>query len=527
MRKKEFRTPSGLELKPVYTAEDAPSPELGRPGEYPFTRGVTRDMYRQNFWIMGMYSGFGSAEEANQRFRYLLSQGQTGFSVALDLPTQMGYDPDDAMARGEVGKVGVSLASLEDMERLFDGIPFGQVRQIRTTANAMGPIFAAMVIAMCRRQGADPRSINLFIQNDVLKEYIARGAYIYPPGPALRHSVDVIEYCARNGLKNWTPLAVSGYHIRDSGSTAVQELAFTLANAVAYLTEAVRRGVPIDDFAPNIWTFLAGDIHFLEEVAKFRCARRTWAKLLRERFGAALPDAQALKIFCYTLGGRLTAQQPLNNIARVAVMTLAAVLGGVQTIATSSYDEAYSTPTEEAATIALRTQQIIAHETGAADLVDALGGSWALEALTDRMEEQVFAALAKVEQAGGSVACIESGWFQRELADAAYRHQVEVDKAERVVVGVNAFKADDEPAIPVFRPNPESERTQGERVRALRSRRDAGAVAAALARIEAAARSGENCMEPIIEAVSAYATVGEICGVLRKVWGRYTDGGAF
>lgn len=531
LRKQEFRTLGDLPLKGVYTPADTAGipyeTEIGRPGEYPFTRGVTPEMYRENFWIMGMYSGFGSAEEANERFRYLLSQGQTGFSIALDLPTQMGYDPDDPMARGEVGKVGVSLASLEDMERLFDGIPFARVRQIRTTANAIGPVFAAMVIAMARRQGVDPQQINLFIQNDVLKEYIARGAYIYPPGPSLRHSVDVIEYCARHGLRNWTPLAVSGYHIRDSGATAAQELAFTFANASAYFREAIRRGVRVDEFAHNIWTFLSGDIYFLEEVAKFRAARRGWAKLLRERFGATTPEAQALKIFCYTLGGRATAQQPLNNIARVAIMTLAAVLGGVQTIATTSYDEAFSVPTEEAATIALRTQQIVAHETGAADIVDPLGGAWALEALTRQLEDQVFAILDRVEQAGGAVACIESGYFQRELADAAYKYQAEVERGDRVIVGVNRFQATEEPKIPVFRPNPESERRQPERVQALRARRDGAAVQAALGRLAEAARRGENTVEPLIAAVSAYATIGEICGTLRQVWGRYTDPAAF
>ena len=469
-----------------------------------------------------MYSGAGTAEETNRRFKHLLSQGQTGFSVALDLPTQMGYDPDHPMARGEVGKVGVSLASLEDMERLFDGIDFTQVRQIRTTANAIGPLFAAMVIAMARRAGAGPSAINLFVQNDVLKEYFARGAYIYPPGPSLRHSVDLIEYCARNGLKNWTPLAISGYHIRDSGASAAQELAFAWADACAYFQEALRRGLKADDFAPSIWAFLAGDIHFLEEVAKFRCARRTWAHLLRERFGATTPAAQQLKIFCYTLGGRATAQQPLNNIARVAVMTLAAVFGGVQTIATTAYDEAYATPTEEAATIALRTQQMIAHEARAADVADALGGSRALEALTDQLTQQVMELLAETDRQGGAVACIENGYFQRELADAAYRYQREVDSGERVIVGVNAYRAAEEPKIPVFRPDPETEQLQLYRLNALRTRRNSSLVHAALDRLEAAARQGENCMEAMIAAVEAYATTGEICGRLRRVWGTHT-----
>jgi len=531
LRKKEFRTFDGVPLKRVYTPADVAElragDRIGMPGEFPFTRGVSPEMHRRSFWIMGMYSGAGTAEETNRRFRYLLSQGQTGFSIALDLPTQMGFDPDEPMARGEVGKVGVSLASLEDLERLFEGIPFEKVRQIRTTANAIGPLFAAMVIAMARRRGIDPGTINLFVQNDVLKEYIARGTYIYPPAPSLKHCVDVIEYCALNGLRNWTPMSVSGYHIRDSGATPAQELAFCLANAIAYFQEAARRGVKVDDFAQNVWMFLAGDINFLEEVAKFRCARRIWSKLMRERFGAATPQAQALKIFCYTLGGRLTAQQPLNNIARVAIMTMAAVLGGVQTLATSSYDEAFSTPTEEAATIALRTQQIVAHESGVADIADALGGSWALEALTTQLEERVLAILDQVEQKGGAAACIESGYFQQALSSAAYQYQREVDSGERVVVGVNAFKADEEPKIPLYRPDPEGERRQAASVRALRLRRDNAAVQAALANLEQVARRGGNTIEPLIACADAYVTTGEICGTLRRVWGRYTDPAVF
>ena len=531
LRKKEFRTLDNVQLKRVYTpadmAELSVEDRIGMPGEFPFTRGVSPEMHRQNFWIMGMYSGAGTAEETNKRFRYLLSQGQTGFSIALDLPTQMGYDPDDPMSKGEVGKVGVSLASLDDLERLFDGIPFEKVRQIRTTANAISPLFAAMVIAMARRQGIDPRTINLFLQNDVLKEYIARGTYIYPPAPSLKHCVDVIEYCAKNGLRNWTPMSVSGYHIRDSGATPTQELAFCLANAIAYFQEAERRGVKVDDFAHNVWMFLAGDINFLEEVAKFRCARRIWSNLMRERFGATTSEAQALKIFCYTLGGRLTAQQPLNNVARVAIMTLAAVFGGVQTIATSSFDEAFSTPTEEAATIALRTQQIVAHESGVADIVDALGGSWALETLTSQLEQRVLAMLAQIEQKGGAAACIDSGYFQQELSRAAYQYQREVDSGDRVVVGVNAFKAIDEPKIPVFRPDPEVERRQVARVQELRSRRDNAAVQATLADLAQVARRGDNTIESLIACVDAYATTGEICGALCRVWGRYTDPAAF
>ncbi|MCL4702205.1 MAG: methylmalonyl-CoA mutase [Burkholderiaceae bacterium] len=527
LRKAEFRTSDGIVLERVYgpTADDSADfrDRIGLPGEFPFTRGADPEMYRRAFWIMGMYSGAGNAEETNKRFRYLLSQGQTGFSIALDLPTQMGYDPDDPKARGEVGKIGVSLASLEDFELLFDGIPLEDIRQIRTTANAISPLFAAMVIAMARRKGIDPGNIKLFLQNDVLKEYVARGTYIYPPGPSLKHSVDVIEYCASNGLENWTPMSVAGYHIRDSGATPAQELAFCLANAMAYFREAKSRGIEADRFAQNIWMFLAGDINLLEEVAKFRCARRIWAKLMRDRFGARIPETQALKIFCYTLGGRLTAQQPLNNIARVAIMTLGAVLGGVQTLATSSYDEAYSTPTEESAAIALRIQQIVAHESGVADIVDALGGSWAVEALTDQLEDRVMAMLSDVEERGGAVACIESGYFQREISGAAYRHQCEVDSAERVVVGVNAFEAPEKTKIHLYRPDPEIEQRQVARIRALRKRRNQGAVESALAALEAVARSGGNTIDSTVACVEAYATTGEICATLRRVWGRYED----
>lgn len=531
LRKAEFRTPDGILLERVYEPTDADPADLrsriGVPGEFPFTRGVDPELHRRAFWIMGMYSGAGNAEETNRRFRYLLSQGQTGFSIALDLPTQMGYDPDDPQARGEVGKIGVSLASLEDLELLFDGIPLAEVRQIRTTANAIGPLFAAMVIALARRRGIDPGSIRLFLQNDVLKEYIARGTYIYPPAPSLKHSIDVVEYCASNGLANWTPMSVAGYHIRDSGATPAQELAFTLANAIACFDEARSRGIEVDRFAQNIWMFLAADINLLEEVAKFRCARRIWAKLMRERFGSRNAQTQALKIFCYTLGGRLTAQQPLNNVARVALMTLGAVLGGVQTIATSSYDEAYSTPTEESAAIALRTQQIVAHESGIADIVDALGGAWAVEALTDQLETRVLEMLANVEKRGGAVACIESGYFQHEISGAAYRHQCEVDSGERVVVGVNAFESTEKTKIQLYRPDPQVEQRQVARIRALRERRDPARVASALAALEDVARSGANTIDSLVACVEACATTGEICATLRRVWGRHEDRAGF
>ncbi|MCB0153691.1 MAG: methylmalonyl-CoA mutase [Anaerolineae bacterium] len=520
-RAAEFKTISGLPLERLYSA-DPPDAEVGFPGAFPFTRGVTPTMYRHNFWVMGMYSGFGSAEEANQRYRALLERGQTGFSIALDLPTQCGFDADDPMSTGEVGKVGVHIGSLADMERLFAGIPLEKVRQIRTTANAIGPIIAAMYLAVFEQQGVDPRNARMFIQNDVLKEYIARGTYIFPPEAGVKFSADLIEYCAQQGLTDWTPLAMSGYHIRDSGSTAAQELAFTFANGMAYLDEALSRGINIDQFAPQIWTFLSAGVDFLEEVAKFRAARRVWAKLLRERYGAQNPEAMKLKIFAYTLGGNLVAQQPLNNIARVAIETLAAVLGGVQTIATSSYDEAYSIPTEEAATVALRTQQIVAHETGVTDTVDALGGSHAIEALTDALEREVQGYLDKIEALGGAVACIDNGYYQQQLSEAAYRYQRQIETEERVIVGLNRYQSDRAEKIPVFKPNPEMERGQIERNQALRRERDNERMQASLARLSEAARANENLMPTLIESVKAYATIGEMCAALREVYGTYT-----
>lgn len=526
-RAERFETPSHLPLERLYTPLDTADVdylgEIGFPGQYPFTRGPYPGMYRQNLWIFGMYSGFGTAEETNARFRYLLSQGQTGFSIALDLPTQIGYDPDHPLSRGEVGKVGVSLASLEDMERLFDGIPFDQVRQIRTTANAIGPIFAAMVLAMARRRGVDPRRIKLFVQNDVLKEFIARGTQIYPPAPSLRHTVDVVEYCARQGLDTWTPLAISGYHIRDAGATAVQELAFAFSNAIAYFEEAIRRGVDVNAFAPTVWAFLSVDVSFFEEIAKLRAARRVWARLMRDRFGAAAPQAQALKIFGFTLGGRATAQQPLNNVVRVTVMALAAALGGVQTLHTTAYDEAFATPTEEAATLALRTQQVIAHETGVTDVIDGLGGSWLIERLTTEIERRVFELLRQVDELGGAVSCIESGWFQKALADQAYAYQREVEAGARPVVGVNRYATEQATRIPVFKVDPAVEARIVARLPELRARRDGQRVQEALAFVENAARRRENTMEPILAAVEAYATVGEICGALRNAWGTYRD----
>jgi methylmalonyl-CoA mutase N-terminal domain/subunit len=525
-RREEFTTASGIPLEQVYTSRQLEADgfnelrDLGLPGTYPYTRGISPTMYRGDFWVMGMYSGFGSAEEANQRYRRLLEEGQTGFSIALDLPTQIGYDADHPMAVGEVGKVGVHLGSLEDVERLFEGIPLEKVRQIRTTANAIGPVVVALFVAAFEKRGLSPDEVRMFIQNDSLKEFIGRGTYICPPGPSVKLSADVIEYCAHH-LPGWVPLAISGYHIRDSGSTAVQELAFTFADALAYIEDALARGLAIDEFAPHLFTFLSGSIDFLEEAAKFRAARRIWARLMHDRFGAKDSESMKLRIFAYTLGGNLTAQQPLNNIARVAIETLAAVLGGVQTIATSSHDEAYSIPTEEAATVALRTQQIVAHEVGVTGTVDALAGSYTIEHLTNEIEQRVWNYLEKIEVLGGAVNCIEQGYFQQELSDAAYQKQKAIENGEQVVVGLNAYRSGESQGIPVFKVDPEVEHRQIDRVRALRVRRDQQEVDGALAGVEAAAAADENVIPACIEAVKAYATVGEICDVFRKIYGEF------
>lgn len=527
-RKSSFTTSSGIPLERVYTPEDLESlgfdydTHIGYPGAYPFTRGISPTMYRSKFWVMGLYSGYGSAEEANQRYRMLLAQGQTGFSIALDLPTQCGYDADHPMASDEVGKVGVHIGSLEDVERLFEGIELEKVRQIRTTANAIGPIIAAMYLAVFEKRGIDPQRARMFLQNDVLKEYIARGTYIFPPQAGVKLSVDVIEYCARY-LPEWTPLAMSGYHIRDSGSTAAQELAFTFANGLAYIEETLRRGLAIDTFAPQLWAFLSASIDVLEEVAKFRAARRIWARLMRDRFGAKDPESMKLRAFAYTLGGNLTAQQPLNNIARVAIETLAAALGGVQTLATSSYDEALSIPTEEAAKVALRTQQMVAHEAGVTGTVDPLGGSYAVEALTLKIEEEVEEYLKRIQTVGGAIRCIENGYYQRELAEAGYRHQLQIEHGERVIVGENAYREEEDTKIAVFKIDPEVQRRQIDRLQALREQRDGNGVLRTLIDLADAARANENLIPPLIRAVKAYATIGEICDALRSVYGTYRE----
>ncbi|MFI5253927.1 MAG: methylmalonyl-CoA mutase [Candidatus Limnocylindrales bacterium] len=492
------------------------------PGEFPYTRGISSE---PGPWIMGQYAGFGTAAETNGRFRALLEAGVTGFSVALDLPTQMGLDSDDPAAAGEVGKVGVAIDSLADIETLMDGIPLERISQVRTTANSIGYIWAAMFVALAEQRGLDPNAFGLFIQNDVLKEYIARGTQIFPPAPSLRLSVDVLEYAARH-VPRWVPLAVSGYHIRESGSDAVQEIAFTFANAVAYLDAAVARGVSIDAVAPTLFTFLSAGIELLPEVAKFRAARRVWAKLIRERYGARDPRSEQLRIFVFTAGSSLTAQQPLNNVVRSTAEAIGAALAGVQTMHVCAYDEAIGVPTEAAATLALRTQQIVAFETGLTETVDPFAGSYAVEALTGDLEMGIAALLAEVEARGGALACIESGWFSGELGASAYHHAQAVESGARAVIGVNRFATPSEPIAP-FRMDPAGEERQRAGLRALRERRSPAAVERALDLVEAAARAGENVVPACVEAVKAYATVGEIVGRLRLVFGEWRPSGAF
>ncbi|ATW26084.1 acyl-CoA mutase large subunit family protein [Candidatus Formimonas warabiya] len=531
-KEKKYQTMSGIPLKELYAQTDLEriefddNQDLNRSGQYPFTRGIKPGMYRDELWIMGQYSGFGSAEEANLRYRYLLEQGQTGFSIALDLPTQIGLDSDSSLSCGEVGKVGVAIDSLEDMEKLFDGIPLEKVRQIRTTANSIGPLMTALIVGFAEKKGIDPNMIKVLLQNDPLKEYFARGTYVFPPDAAVKLAVDVIEYCAHR-LTNWVPQALSGYHIRESGATAVQELAFCYANGISYFKDAVDRGLNIDQFAPKMYTFFAAQMDLLEEVAKFRAARRVWAKMMKEQYGAKDPDSMKLSILAYTAGGALTAQQPLNNVARVTIEALAAVLGGVQTLATSSFDEAFSIPTEQAVTVALRTQQIIAHESGIVNTVDPLGGSYVVESLTSEIEKGVHKYLGRISEMGGAVACIRSGYFQRELVKEAYQYQKSIETGERIIVGVNAYQSGQEENIPIFVTGPETEERQVKRLHELRGRRDGLALAKAMDHLKKEATAGKNIIPAAVEAVKAYATLGEITECLKEVYGTYKDLGIY
>ena len=521
-RREQFATLSDIPVERLYTPEDVELNylrDLGFPGEYPYTRGVQPTMYRGRLWTMRQYAGYATAEESNRRFRYLLSQGQTGLSVAFDLPTQMGYDSDHPLAEGEVGKVGVAIDSLEDMEILFDGIPLDKV-STSMTINAPAAILLAMYIAVAKKQGVDPKVLRGTVQNDILKEYVARGTYIFPPQPSMRLVTDLIAYC-KDHLPRWNSISISGYHIREAGSTAVQEVAFTLANAIAYVQAATEAGLDVDEFAPRLSFFFGAHNDFFEEIAKFRAARRLWARIMRERFGAKNPRSWMLRFHTQTAGCTLTAQQPDNNIVRVTLQALAAVLGGTQSLHTNSRDEALSLPTEKSVQIALRTQQIIAHESGVANTIDPLAGSYYVEYLTDEIEKRARDYIERIDRLGGALRAIERGFIQREIEESAYRYQREIEKGDRVVVGVNRFTVEEEVPLRRLRVDPTVRERQMERLRALRERRDSGRVSALLARLEEAARGDENLMPLFIECVEAYATLGEICDVLRGVFGEY------
>ncbi len=495
--------------------------KLGLPGEYPFTRGIYPTLYRSRLWTMRQYAGYGTAAESNARFRYLLSQGQTGLSVAFDLPTQIGLDSDHSLAQGEVGRVGVAIDSLEDMEALFESIPLDRV-STSMTINATAAILLALYFVVAEKQGADIKKLSGTVQNDILKEYIARGTYIYPPGPALRVVTDIFAFCHERAPE-WNTISISGYHIREAGSTAVQEVAFTLANGIAYVQAAVDRGLSVDDVAPRLSFFLNAHNNLLEEVAKFRAARRLWARIMRERFKAANPRSWMFRFHTQTAGSTLTAQQPDVNIVRVTLQALAAVLGGTQSLHTNARDEALALPTEQSALIALRTQQILGYESGVANTVDPLGGSYAIEKLTDETEQAAEAYIQKIDAMGGVLRAIEAGYVQREIQQAAYEYQRGIESGERVVVGVNRYATEESAAPPLLRIDPEIEGAQVDRLRKLRARRDAARVAAALKNVEETAGSERNLMPAILEAVKAYATVGEISDAMRRVFGEYQE----
>jgi methylmalonyl-CoA mutase N-terminal domain/subunit len=514
-----FTDSSGSPVERLYTPADTAgldyARDLGFPGEFPYTRGVQPTMYRGRLWTMRQYAGFGSAAETNRRFRYLLGQGQSGLSVAFDLPTQMGYDADHEMARSEAGKVGVSISSVEDMQGLFDGIPLDRV-STSMTINATAAILLCLYIAVGARQGVPSEKLSGTVQADILKEYIARGTYIFPPGPSLRLITDTFAFC-RDRVPRWNTISISGYHVREAGCTAPQEVAFTLSNGIAYVTAAREAGLAVDDFAPQLSFFFNAHNNLLEEVAKFRAARRLWARIMRERFGARDPRSLMLRFHAQTAGSTLTAQQPENNIVRVALQALAAVLGGCQSLHTNSMDEALGLPTEAAVRIALRTQQILAHESGVADTVDPLGGSYAVERLTRRIEEEAETYIAKIDGLGGSVHAI--AFMQREIQEAAYRYQQEVEAKSRIVVGVNEFVTDAAPPADLFEPDPAVAARRFEQLERLRKTRDGDAARRALDSIERVARGRDNLLPPILEAVSASVTLGEICATLRQVFG--------
>ena len=524
-RKKKFTTLSGIPIERVYSQDsfvDSETEEsIGFPGEYPFTRGIYPTMYRGRLWTMRQYAGFGSAAESNQRYRYLLSKGQAGLSVAFDLPTQIGMDSDHALALGEVGKVGVAIDSLEDMEILFNGIPLEKV-STSMTINATAAILLCLYVAVARKQGANLAKISGTVQNDVLKEYIARGTYIYPVRPAMRIVTDIFAWCREN-LPKWNTISISGYHIREAGSTAVQEVAFTLADGIAYVEAALEAGLGIDEFAPQLSFFFNAHNDLLEEIAKYRAARRLWSRIMAERFGAKDPRSLMLRFHAQTAGSSLTAQQPENNIVRVAIQALAAVLGGCQSLHTNSLDEALALPTEDSALIALRTQQILAHETGVTNTVDPVAGSYAIESLTNEIEALAELYISKIDKMGGTLRAVESGFIQGEIQKAAYEFQRAVERKGQIVVGVNEFVSEEGRGVPTLRMDGDIERSQIVRLNTLRARRDSERVKSALADLQRRASSTENLLPAILAAVEAYATVGEISDALRRVFGEYQE----
>jgi methylmalonyl-CoA mutase N-terminal domain/subunit len=522
-RKQYFTSSSGIDIQRLYTPEEINKEyleKLGFPGEYPFTRGIQRTMYRARLWTMRQYAGFGSAEETNKRFRYLLDQGQTGLSVAFDLPTQIGYDSDDKMSKGEVGKVGVAIDSLEDMEALLKDIPLDKV-STSMTINAPASVLLAMYIVVAQKQGVSSQKISGTIQNDILKEYIARGTYIFPPKPSMRLITDIFAYCSEN-VPRWNTISISGYHIREAGATAVQELAFTIANGIAYVEAALEAGLDIDHFAPRLAFFFNAHNQFFEEIAKFRAARRMWAKIMKEKFRATNPKSWQLRFHTQTGGSTLTAQQPDNNIARVTIQALSAILGGTQSLHTNSKDEALALPTEESARIALRTQQILAHESGVGETVDPLGGSYYIEALTDELEKEVHNYLVRIEELGGAVSAVEQGYMQREIHHAAYETQKAIEKGEEIVVGMNSFMLEDEQKPDLHRIDASLQEKQINKLQSLKNTRNADRVSAQLEALRKAANGTENLMPHIVESVRHYCTIGEICGVLRDEFGEYT-----
>ena len=521
-RKSKFQTSSGIELSPVFVPQDDDpdyAEKLGFPGEYPFTRGVQPTMYRGRFWTMRQYAGFSTAAESNKRYRYLLGAGQTGLSVAFDLPTQIGYDADDPMALGEVGKVGVSISSIEDMATLFDQIPLDKV-STSMTINAPAGVLLAMYIAVGKQQGVEPKALRGTIQNDILKEYIARGTYIYPPAPSMRLITDIFSYCAAE-VPNWNTISISGYHIREAGSTAAQEVAFTLANAIAYVEAALKAGLQVDDFAGQLSFFFNAHNNVLEEVAKFRAARRMWARIMRERFQAQKPSSWQLRFHAQTAGSTLTAQQPENNVVRVTLQALSAVLGGTQSLHTNSMDEALWLPTEKSVRVALRTQQIIAYESGAADSIDPLAGSYLIEHLTDEIERLASEYIAKIDSLGGAMNGIEQGYQANEIQNAAYEAQMAIEHGDQVVVGVNQFQVKEEMTLERQVIDPAIETEARARLAKLRETRDNAKVAELRARLESAAKGSENLMPLFVECVENKMTLGEVCNTLREVWGEY------